>query len=113
MVRCFEVIKDGWKLKHSLDDYMGGPFERWYLKAPSGNVYFMYRVRGYQKLGFEIEFNNDAKSLFVGNTFNEDTEKIYDIEKKGKYDKQLSEEIVNSEDYQLLFGAKEGDSDAD
>lgn len=111
-------MKKGWISKKIHENCMGMHFTRWYIKSPAGNFYQLYRSCYGDSLFLTQDVNDCDKALRMNQivdpsklneygicTFQGAISKIYEIEESGAYDKKLSDDILNSEECQMLFSS--------
>lgn len=98
-------MRKGWQQRKIHENAWGLHFTRWYIVAPSGNHYCMYRGAYFKTIFLEKDHDDCHKSERIGRTYQEGLKHIYELEASGNYDKKLSDAIKNSHECQRLFAA--------
>jgi len=104
-------MKKDWQSRNVHENAWGLHFKRWYILAPSGNVYKIYRGAYSDTIYLLRDIEDCKKSLKLGTTFNEAIKKVYEFEERTKKCKRflrfvsdLTEKIKQEKEYQLLYG---------
>lgn len=107
-------MKKGWQQKKINENWMGRKFTRWYVIAPSGNVYHFYRGCYSDRIYFSKDRHDCNKSIPLADTYKDAIQKIYAYEEQTKkckklaaFIKKLSRELRKEKEFQLLYGMAE------
>lgn len=98
-------MKQGWISKKVYENACGLYSTRWYIKSPSGNFYKIYRGHYFDVIYMTKDIKDNNKSICIGKTWSEAIQKIYEIEEKGTYSKQLSNEIENCNECRMIYSS--------